>query len=82
LQLKDRSAYHWQNPHAIDLARFDRKLAAPVEVVPHVEDAALDYQAMSSQQLRTICTQHDIKWRSLTAGKHLSKPEMLAALTA
>ena len=54
----------------------------PVKVAPHVEpDAPIDYQAMSSQQLRAICTQHGIKSRSVKADKHLSKPEMIAPIS-
>jgi hypothetical protein len=44
--------------------------------------AATGYSSMMSAELRKPCDDRGIRWCGVKAGKHLSKPEMLAALTA
>lgn len=47
------------------------------------ETPALDYEAMGSIELRELCQRSGIKWRNAHGkGKHMSKPEMVAYLTA
>lgn len=54
--------------------------AVPVDVAPI--ETAIDYASLSSIQLRKLCRDRGIRWRGVKAGKHLSKPEMLAVLAA
>lgn len=44
------------------------------------EAPATDYQAMTSAQLRKICTAAGIRWRNVHGTRHLTKGEMIAAL--
>lgn len=58
------------------------EVAAPVAIAV-VEVAAIDYRAMTSQELRKECSRQGIRWRGVReGGKHLTKPQMLEALGA
>jgi hypothetical protein len=69
-----------------------KTIARPAVLAVDVPDAvkesiALDadarrYQGLTSPQLRQECGKVGIKWRNAHGSKHLSKAEMLAALTA
>lgn len=37
---------------------------------------------MSAKQLRSLCSKHQIKWRNARGSKHLTKKEMIVALSA
>lgn len=51
---------------------------APVE-----ESTATAWATLTSQELRRACQDRGIRWRNAHgAGRHLKKPEMVAALTA
>jgi len=46
-----------------------------------VQVEATDYSALTSAQLRKVCSQRGITWRNAKAqGRHLSKADMIAAL--
>ncbi len=40
-----------------------------------------DLATLPSSQLRKLCSERGIKWRGVHGGKHLSKPDMVAALS-
>ena len=65
---------------ALELAQFDRKLAAPQpEVAP---EKSSDYRGMSAVALRQLCSDRGVVWRNAHGrNKHLSKPEMISALS-
>lgn len=52
-------------------------LLPPVLEIPNQPDLA----AMPSTELRRLCSERGIKWRNAHQSKHLTKPEMLTALT-
>jgi hypothetical protein len=44
--------------------------------------AAIDYNLMNCDQLRSLCTERGIKWRNVHGkNKHLKKAEMVSALS-
>lgn len=62
---------------ALELAQFDRKLAAPKTEVK----AEPDYKGMSAVALRQLCSDRAIAWRNAHGrNKHLSKQEMISLL--
>ena len=63
---------------ALELAQFDRKLAAPKAKVK----AEPDYKGMSAVALRQLCSDRGVVWRNAHGrNKHLSKPEMISLLS-
>ncbi|MBD2106724.1 hypothetical protein [Nodosilinea sp. FACHB-13] len=58
-------------------------IAVPVAIARvEVEPVAIDYAAMTSQELRKECQRRGIAWRNAHGkGKHLLKPEMVKALS-
>lgn len=63
-------------------------ISTPVAVLqvatpaPVQESTATNYSRLTSQELRRACQDRGIRWRNAHgAGRHLKKPEMVAALT-
>ena len=53
----------------------------PLQVV--ADTAGQNYETMTANQMRTLCTASGVEWRSVHGkNKHLSKLEMVSALTA
>lgn len=65
---------------ALELAQFDRKLATPrPEASP---EKSPNYKGMSAGALRQLCSDRGVAWRNAHGrNKHLSKPEMISALS-
>lgn len=65
----------------VKLEDGDRVWELTKRVEPSEPDAPIDLSSMTSAELRKVCSDRGIRWRSVKQGKHLSKPEMLAALS-